>query len=52
MSFTADEVKKLKALVAPKGKTFKYSYGPQSCEVERELTPDELDDWERRIDEF
>jgi hypothetical protein len=52
MSFTADEVTKLKALVAPKGKAFKYSHGAQSCEVERELTPAELNDWERRIDEL
>ena len=52
MSFTADEVTKLRALVALKGKTFKYSHGSQACEVERELTPAELDDWRRRIDEL
>jgi hypothetical protein len=52
MSFTDDEVTKLKALVAPKGKAFKYRHGSQACEVERELTPAELEEWRRRIDEF
>jgi hypothetical protein len=50
MSFTADEVTKLRALVAPKGETFKYSYRNQSCEIGRKLAQEEIDDWQRRVD--
>lgn len=50
MSFTVDEVIKLKAVIAPK-KSFKYSYKNHSCNIDRELTLEEFEEWKGRIDE-